>query len=79
MSEYPMKILSALLVLGANNSEKAMSTEEVAEKLGIERSIVEAELKTLVDAGYARVEKRGNGLRVCLTGTGIITASSTYS
>jgi DNA-binding IclR family transcriptional regulator len=79
MSEFPMRVLSALLVLGANTPEKALSVEELAAKLGAEKSTVEAELRTLVDAGYARYDQAAGIRRVCLTGTGIITASSTYS
>lgn len=78
MSESPKRILSLLMVMGAQSPERAMSSEDLAAKLGMGIGAVETELKALVDAGYARVAK-GPTLKVYLSGTGIITASSTYS
>ena len=79
MSELSKRLLSTLLVLGANSPEKALTIEEVATKLGMHRSTIEPELRALVEAGYARQDEIRGSFRVCLTGTGIITASSTYS
>ncbi len=79
MSEYPKRILSALMVMGAQSPDRAMSGEELAAKLGMGKGIVDTELKSLIEAGYASAVEGFGTLRVYLTGTGIITASSTYS
>ena len=79
MSELPKRILSALMVLGAQTPDKAMSAEEVAAKLGIGSREAVQEIMALVEKGYASVIEDGGKMRVYLTGTGIITASSTYS
>lgn len=79
MSELPKRILSALMVMGAQTPDKAMNAEEVAAKLGIESRDAVQELKALVERGYASVVEGKGTMRVYLTGTGIITASSTYS
>jgi DNA-binding transcriptional ArsR family regulator len=55
------------------------SIDELAGKLGMGRSAVESELKSLVDAGYAKLTDKSGTRSVYLTATGIITASSTYS
>ena len=79
MSEYPKRMLSALMVMGAQSPGRAMSSEELAERLGIDKEVIETELKSLVEAGYASAVEGPGTLRVYLTGTGIISASSTYS
>jgi predicted ArsR family transcriptional regulator len=81
MSELPKRILSTLMVLGAQTPDKAMSAEEVAAKLGIGSREAAQEIMALVEKGYASVIEGGAPpkMRVYLTGTGIITASSTYS
>jgi DNA-binding MarR family transcriptional regulator len=79
MSEYPKRILSALMVMGGQSPDRAMSSEELAERLGIGKGVVETELKSLIEAGYARAVEESGTSRVYLTGIGIITASSMYS
>jgi len=79
LSEFTKRMLTALLVLGASAPERSMGTAEVAERLGMDTGTVERGLRELVDAGYAQFEDGPHGQRVCLTGTGVITASSTYS
>lgn len=79
MSETPKRILSSLMVMGAQSPGKAMSIDELAGKLGMGRSAVESEVKSLVDAGYAKLIDESGAIAVYLTATGIITASSTYS
>jgi DNA-binding MarR family transcriptional regulator len=79
MSELPKKILSALMVMGAQTPDRAMSAEEVASRLGIGSREAVQELRALVEKGYAKFAEGEGTLRVYLTGTGIITASSTYS
>jgi DNA-binding transcriptional regulator GbsR (MarR family) len=79
MSEFPKRILSLLMVMGAQSSDRAMSIDELATKLGMGRSAVESELKSLIDAGYAKLMDESGTRAVYLTATGIITASSTYS
>jgi DNA-binding GntR family transcriptional regulator len=79
MSEFPKRVLSLLLVTGAQSPDRAMSIDELAGKLGVGRSVIESELKSLVDAGYVKIIGESGTSAVYLTPTGIITASSTYS
>jgi biotin operon repressor len=79
MSENSKRLLSTLMVLGAQSPERALSSEELAEKLGAERPAVEAEMNLLVEGGYAKAANKSGVKRIYLTGMGIITASSTYS
>jgi DNA-binding IscR family transcriptional regulator len=79
MSDSSKQLLSALMVLGAQSPERALAVEDLAVKLGLELSQVEAELAHLLDAGYADTTVKSGARMVYLTGTGIITASSTYS
>ena len=78
MSELSKRILSALMVLGAQSPEKALSAADLAAKLGVEQADAQKEVDGLVKGGYAKVASQEEG-KVFLTGTGIITASSTYS
>jgi DNA-binding IclR family transcriptional regulator len=79
LSESSKRLLSLLMVLGAQSPEKALTSEELAAKLGVGASDVEAELKRLVEGGYAETTAQSGTPKVYLTGTGVITASSTYS
>ena len=79
MSENPVRILSALMVLVAQSQDKAMLVADLAVKLGMGMGEVEAELTRLVDAKYVVILEEDGVKRVYLTGTGIITASSAYS
>jgi hypothetical protein len=67
------------MVMGAQSPEKAMTADELALKLSLQAEAVGAELNGLVKTGYARMVEGVVPVRVYLTGTGIITASSTYS
>jgi len=79
MSELPKRILSSLMVMGVQSPDRAMSIKDLADKLGMGRSAVESELKSLIDAGYAKLKDESGTSTVYLTATGIITASSIYS
>ncbi|HYA55593.1 MAG TPA: hypothetical protein VED22_02230 [Nitrososphaerales archaeon] len=79
MSEGPKVLLSTLMVLGAQSPEKAIPIEELATKLGTGVNELQSELNRLTRAGYAVTTKEGGRVRVYLTGTGVITASSAYS
>jgi len=79
MSESSKRLLSLLMVLGAQSPEKALTKEELAAKLGVGVSEVEAELQRLVEGGYAETTGQAGSPKIYLTGTGVITASSTYS
>jgi len=79
MSESSKRLLSSLMVLGAQSPERALSFDELAGKLGVRAQEVELEVKQLAGAGYARIVRQAGTSKVYLTGTGIITASSTYS
>ena len=79
MSESSKRLLSALMVLGAQSPERAIAIDELAARLGLGAQAIESELEQLVEAGYARMVRQPGTSRVYLTGTGIITASSTYS
>lgn len=67
------------MVMGAQSPERAMTAEELAAKLSLKTEAVAAELNGLVETGYARIVEGALPARVYLTGTGVITASSTYS
>jgi hypothetical protein len=79
LSESSKRILSTLMVMGAQSPEKAMTAEELAAKLSLQAEAVGAELNGLVETGYARRVEGILPARIYLTGTGVITASSTYS
>lgn len=79
MSEFPKRLLSSLMVMGAQSPDRAMSIEDLAVKLGMGRSAVVSGLKSLIDAGYAKLKDESGTSAVYLTATGVITASSTYS
>ncbi len=79
MSETPKRLLSALMVMGAQSPERAMSVDELSSRLGVPAEAVELEVQSLLDAGYAQIVEDQGGRRVYLSGTGIITASSAYS
>ena len=79
MSDSSKRLLSALMVLGAQSPERALSMDELAGRLGVGAKEIESELNQLVGAGYARIVRQAGASKVYLTGTGIITASSTYS
>jgi len=79
MSESPKVLLSTLLVLGAQSPEKALSVDELATKLGKGVNELQGELERLTKAGYAATTRQDGRLKVYLTGTGVITASSAYS
>jgi len=79
LSEGSKRLLSTLLVLGAQSPEKALSVEEFAMKLGIGVSELQPDLDRLAESGYVVTTRRGDSTRVYLTGTGVITASSAYS
>jgi len=79
MSESPKVLLSTLMVLGAQSPEKALSVDELATKLGKGVNELEAELEGLAKGGYAALTRQDGKLKVYLTGTGVITASSAYS
>jgi hypothetical protein len=79
MNELAKRTLSTLMVAGAQSVEKAMSVEELASKLSVPAAEVSAEVDRLVGSNYARFAGGGGTPFVYLTGTGVITASSTYS
>jgi len=79
MSESPKVLLSTLMVLGAQSPEKALPVDELATKLGKGVDELQAELERLTKAGYAAITRQDGKVRVYLTGTGVITASSAYS
>jgi predicted transcriptional regulator len=79
MSESSKRLLSALMVLGAQSPERALPVDELARRLGMGVQEVEADLRQLADSGYANIVQQAGAPKVYLTGTGIITASSTYS
>ncbi|HXW95075.1 MAG TPA: hypothetical protein VEJ19_05155 [Nitrososphaerales archaeon] len=79
MSEGPRLLLSTLMVLGAQSPEKALPVDELAVKLGMGVPELLSELDRLTKAGYAVTAKKEGRVRVYLTGTGVITASSAYS
>jgi len=79
MSESPKRLLSTLMVLGAQSPGNAITVDELATKLGMEVHELHGELDRLIKAGYAVATRQEGRLKVYLTGTGVITASSAYS
>ena len=79
MDENPRRILTALMVLGVQSPEKALSAGELATKLGLQLSEAAAGVEQLLRSGYAQPVALPGPPRVYLTGAGIISASSTYS
>ena len=79
MSEFRKSLLSALMVRGAQSEASAVDSKDLASELGLAPGTIEAELKDLIKAGYAQRVQGDQELKVFLTGTGVITASSTYS
>jgi DNA-binding transcriptional ArsR family regulator len=79
MSEDPKVLLSTLMVLGAQSPERALPIDELVAKLGMGAPELQAELDRLTKAGYVVTTRREGRIRVYLTGTGVITASSAYS
>jgi len=79
MSEGPKVLLSTLMVLGAQSPEKAIPIDELAMKLGMAVPKLQVELDRLTGAGYAVTTRQEGRVKVYLTGTGVITASSAYS
>ena len=67
------------MVTGAQSSEKGIPIKELAMKLQAPAEMVATEVDNLVSNSYAAIIIAGGAPRVYLTGTGIITASSTYS
>ena len=79
MSEEPKRVLSALMVFGAQSPGKAIPVDELATKLEMRPRELQVELDRLTRAGYVVTTGEEGRARVYLTGTGVITASSAYS
>ena len=79
MSEIGKKILSLLMVSGAQVPTKGLTMEEVSAKINVPPALVAVEVNEMVVDGYVQLAMDGGQARVYLTGTGVITASSTYS
>ena len=79
MDETPKRVLSTLMIMGSQSPEKAISSADLAEKLGIEKPALEADIEELGRVGYVKSFLRDGVSHVYLSMTGIIVASSTYS
>ena len=79
MSEMPWKVLSTLLVSGAQSPERALSSHDLARQLGIEGVQLQSEIEALERRGYILFVVHNDVRRLYLTLTGIIAASSVYS
>ena len=79
MGEAPKRVLSILLITGAQSPERAISITDLAGKLGIDRSSLDTEIEELRRGGYLKSFVRDGISHVYLSMTGVITASSTYS
>jgi DNA-binding IscR family transcriptional regulator len=79
MDETPKRVLSTLMIMGAQSPERAISSIDLAGRLGIEKSSLEAEMEELRRGGYLKSFLREGASHVYLSGDGIIVASSTYS
>lgn len=79
MAEVPRRLLSTLLVIGAQSREKAVSSEALTKQFGMEVGSIEKEIRELTEQGYLEAFVRDGITCVYLSLTGIITASSVYS
>jgi predicted MarR family transcription regulator len=79
MSESSKGLLSMLLVIGAQTPQRALRAKDLAQKLNGDLGLVEAELRKLIQSGYVATTGAPGDEGFYLTGTGVITASSTYS
>ena len=79
MSEGAKRLLSALMVFGAQSPGKAFPIDDLATKLEMGPHELQAELDRLEEEGYVVKTGQGGSAKVYLTGTGVITASSAYS
>ncbi len=79
MSELPKRVLSTLLITGAQSPDKALSSLDLANKLGVGEALSWAALEELGRGGYVNSTPRDGVQRFYLSATGIIAASSTYS
>jgi predicted transcriptional regulator len=72
-------VLSALLIVGAQSQEQAESVARLAVRLGVAMDSLKRDLANLEGKGYVVLFEKDGDVRVYLTSTGIVTASSTYS
>jgi DNA-binding IscR family transcriptional regulator len=79
MDETPKRVLSTLMIMGSQSPERAISSADLAGKLGIEKPSLEAEIESLGHVGYIKSFLRDGVSHVYLSAAGIIVASSTYS
>ena len=79
MGEITKRILSLLMVSGAQNEARALTMEELGAKINVPTGLVATEVNEMVADGYVQLIVSEGQPRVYLTGTGVITASSTYS
>ncbi len=79
MDETPKRVLSTLMIVGAQSPERAISSSELACKLGIKKPSLEVEIEALGRGGYLKSFLRDGASHVYLSVAGIIVASSTYS
>ena len=79
MSETRKKVLSALLIVGAQSRDQAEPTARLAARLEVGLESLEKDLSDLQGKGYVVLFEKEGGRRVYLSSTGIVTASSTYS
>ena len=79
MDETPKRILSTLMIMGAQSPERAIDSTDLAGKLDMEKPSLEAEMAELGRGGYLKSFFRDGVSHVYLSMAGIIVASSTYS
>ncbi len=79
MSETGKKVLSALLIVGAQSRDQAEPIARLAARLEVGAKSLEGDLLDLQGKGYVVLFEKGGTPMVYLSSTGIVTASSTYS
>ncbi len=79
MSETGKKVLSALLIVGAQSRDQAEPTARLAARLEVGVEHLEEDLLDLQGKGYVVLFEKSGTPMVYLSSTGIVTASSTYS
>jgi DNA-binding IscR family transcriptional regulator len=78
-SETGKRVLSALLIVGAQSRDQAEPTARLAVRLEVDVDGLEKSLGELQKKGYVVMFEKDGSVRVYLTSIGIVTASSTYS
>ena len=79
MNDMPRRVLSTLLISGAQSPERAVSSDDLAVQFGFEKAKLQSEIEALGRGGYVQSVIRDDVRLVYLSLTGVLAASSIYS